>query len=84
MKERRDLTKKIAKYTDPEGEYSQAGEGYELASGILAKFESRFGDEGRQMLTEVFTSLEKSGDEGLVQSGWTKFMESIDMSKVEA
>jgi hypothetical protein len=71
--ERKTLATKMAKYSA--GDYSEAGEGYEVMAQTLAGYEARFGDAGREMLSEVMGSLESSGDDALIASGWTKFME---------
>ena len=81
--ERKTLATKMAKYST--GDYSRAGEGYEVMAQTLAGYEARFGDAGREMMTEVMNSLEASGDENLISSGWTKFMSmSLEMTKEEA
>ena len=81
--ERKTLATKMTKYST--GDYSRAGEGYEVMAQTLAGYEARFGDAGREMMTEVMNSLEASGDESLISSGWTKFMAlSLEMTQKEA
>lgn len=87
VKERKDLVAKMAEYSDVEkisGEYG-ADSSYTVMAETLSAFESKFGDMGREMLSDVFTSLEASGDDTVISSGWIKFMEqAVSMTESEA
>lgn len=66
-KQRKDLTKKMSKY-------SQKGQqGYELNAGILSGLELKFGEEIRGTLEDVFNSLDEAGDENLLIAGFEQF-----------
>ena len=67
VKQRKDLTKKMSKY-------SQKGQqGYELNAGILSGLELKFGEEIRGTLEEVFNSLSEAEDENLLTVGFEQF-----------
>ena len=67
VKQRKDLTKKMSKY-------SQKGQqGYELNAGILSGLELKFGEEIRGTLEDVFNSLDEAGDENLLAAGFEQF-----------
>lgn len=82
--EREDLISKMVQYTDKK-DFSGENGLYQVMSNTLLEFESKFGDLGREMLADVFTSLEMSGDDAVISSGWVKFMtQAVSMTESEA
>ena len=66
-KQRKDLTKKMSKYS------KKGQQGYELNAGILSGLELKFGEEIRGTLEDVFNSLDEAGDENLLAAGFEQF-----------
>ena len=84
VNEREDLVSKMVQYTDKKDFSGESGL-YQVMSNTLLEFESKFGDLGREMLADVFTSLEMSGDDAVISSGWVKFMaQAVSMTESEA
>ena len=74
-KQRTDLISNMSKYTRG---------GTEESAKMLAILESKFGDEGRNMLESVFSSLERSGDKSIIRAGYGNFMTmALQASKEE-
>jgi hypothetical protein len=75
-KQRAGLIANMSKYTD--GNMQQS-------TNMLAYLETRFGDEGRDMLESVFSSLERSGDKSIIGAGYGNFITTaLTGSKEEA
>ena len=72
--QRKDLTHKMAKYSSGEG-VGEEGR-YDDSAILLRVLEEKYGDEGREMLEGVISSLEMSGDES-VAANWGKFYNQI-------
>ena len=66
-KERGALVKRMSKYS------SKNLEGYETNANILAGLEEKFGEQIRFTLENVITSLETTGDDSLISSGYEYF-----------
>ena len=66
-KQRRDLTRQMSKYS------SKDSQDYEINANILAGLEEKFGEQIRFTLENVIGSLEMTGDDSLISSGYEYF-----------
>ena len=66
-KQRHDLTKQMSKYS------SKDMQGYEINANILAGLEEKFSEQIRFTLENVIASLETTGDDSLISSGYEYF-----------